>query len=66
MLNGTGLPMHAAAGDQNDEVKLVEGLRSLQRLLHQHAVSFIEEVLLEGFVVDGEFPGSGSQKYSSR
>ena len=56
MLNGTGLSVHPSTSDENDEVKLVEGLRSLQRLLHQHAVSFIEKVLLEGFVVDCKFP----------
>jgi len=66
MLNSAGLPVHAATSDKNDEIKLLERLRSLQRLLHQHAVGFIEEVLFEGFVVDGEFPGSGSQKYPSR
>ena len=66
MLNGTGLSVHPSTSDKDDGVKLAESFGSLQRLLHQHAVGFIEEVLFEGFVVDGEFPGSGSQKYSSR
>ena len=55
MLDGTGLSMHASTGDKNHRVKLFESLRGLQRLPHDHAVCFVEEVLFEGFVVDCKF-----------
>jgi len=55
VLDGARLSAHAAAGDQDHGVKLFQSFRSLERLLHQHAVGFVEEVLLEGLVIDCKF-----------
>ncbi len=52
MLDRSRLSVHATTLDQDDKIKLVHGVRSLKRLLHDHPVDFIEEVLFQGLVVD--------------
>jgi len=62
MLHSTGLPMHSATIHENDSIKLIQSFRSLERLLHQHAVGFVEKVLLKGLVIDCKFSGSWSEE----
>ena len=66
MLHRTGLAVHAAAVNENDDVKLVEGIGCLKRLLHDHPVDFIEEVLVEWFVINLDVASSRSKEYASR
>ena len=66
MLVCSRLAMHTTAFDEDHEIKLVEGIRSLKRLLHDHPVDFVEEVLLEWLVVDFDIARTGSEKYASR
>ena len=66
MLNRSRLAVHATTLDEDHKIKLVQGVRSLKRLLHDHPVNFIEEVLLEWLVVDLNVSRAGSKKYASR
>jgi len=66
MLYGSCLPVHSTAVDPDDEIKFLEGIRSLKRLLHDHSVNFVEEVLLEWLVVDRYISRTRSKEYASR
>ena len=66
MLYGSRLPVHTTAFDENHKIKFVEGIRSLKRLLHDHSVDFVEEVLLEWLVVDLYITRTRSKEYASR
>ena len=46
VLYGSRLSVHSATMDVDKEIKLIQRVGSLQRLLHEHPVGFIEEVLL--------------------
>jgi hypothetical protein len=46
MLDSSCLPMHTAALHENNKIELIQSFRSLKWLLHDHAVGFIEEILI--------------------
>ena len=64
--NRTGLTAHATAFDADDDVELGGGLRNLQRLLSQHPMQLVEEILFDGLVIDPDVARSGAQKNASR
>ena len=66
MLYGACLAVHSTAVDPDHEIKFLEGVRSLKRLLHDHSVDFVEEVLIEWLVVDRYISRTRSKKYASR
>ena len=62
MLHGAGLSVHSSTTHKDDGIELIQSFRSLERLLHQHAVGFVEKVLLKGLVIDCKFSGSWSEE----
>ena len=66
MLDGAGLTAHSAAANDDQNIELVQGVGSLQRLLHDHSVGFIEEILLDSLVVDRNISCSRSKEHASR
>ena len=66
MLYCSRLAVHSTAFDADHEIKFVESIRSLKRLLHDHSVDFVEKVLVEWLVVDLYITGARSEKYASR
>ena len=65
MLCGAGLTPHPASAYRNDDIEFGRIVGSHQRLLHQHAVGFIEKVCFEGFVVNSKCARSGSEEDAS-
>jgi hypothetical protein len=63
--DSSSLAAHSTAVDVDDDVEFVHRVGSLQGLVHQHSVGFVEEVLFEGLIVDFYFSGSGSQEHTS-
>ena len=66
MLDCARLAVHTPAFDTNYEVKFVQGIRSLKRLLHDHSVDFVEKVLVDWLVIDPYITCARSEKYASR
>ena len=62
MLDRTSLSVHTATSDKDDRVELIQSFGSLERLLYQHAVGFVEKVLFEGLVIDCKFSASRSEE----
>src|SRR4029077_16093998 len=50
----SGLSVHSAAFYPDVNVEFVQSVGSLQRTLHEHAVSFVEEELLQVPIIDCE------------
>jgi hypothetical protein len=66
MLHRSRLSVHTATLNEDDEIKFFQGIRSLKRLLHDHSIDFIEEVLFEGLVIDFDVSRAGPEEYASR
>ena len=62
MLGSAGLASHSASAYRNDHIEFGSIVGSHQRLLHQHAVGFIEKVCFEGSVVNSNCARSGSEE----
>src|SRR5688572_15968831 len=62
--HGASLPVHTAAGDGCQDVELLPGLGDQQRPPHLHAQRVGGEEAIELSVVDGDGPGSGSEKHA--
>lgn len=66
MLHGTGLSPHTTAFNVNQDIKFAQSIGSLERLLDNHSVGFIKEVLLEAFIIDLKVSCSRSKEHASR
>jgi hypothetical protein len=62
MLNRPCLAVHPATCHKDDRIELIQSFRSLERLLYQHAMGFVEKVLFEGLVINCKFSGSWSEE----
>jgi hypothetical protein len=58
--------VHPTALDEDHQIKLVERVRSLKRLLHDHSIDFVEKVLVEWLVIDSYVTCTRSEKYAGR
>jgi hypothetical protein len=65
-LNSTRLPTHSAARNINHDIEFARGFRYLERLLRNHAMDAVKEILVDRLFVYQDLSGTWSQKYPSR
>jgi len=61
MPDRTRLPGRTAAGNVNNHIKLVCGVRQLQRLANNHSQRLIGKILRKGFTIDQNVAAAGPQ-----
>ena len=60
MLNGASLAAHTAACNVNNDIEFACRLRNMERLLRNHPVDAVEEILFDRFFVDSNLSRSRS------
>ena len=63
VLDGSGLTTHAAARNINGYIELACCFGDLKRLLGNHSMNTVEEILIDCLLVNQDFSSSWSQKY---
>ena len=66
MLHCAGLPVHSTTIDPDQNIEFAQSVGNFQRTLDEHAVGFIEEVLLQLSAIDRKIARSGSKNHTRR